>query len=100
MLAGSPSSRSAFARSPEPGQPLGQRGQECVAAPPVDRVHSPQVPVELAAGDEVGQGELFERGRAAVGGDLGRGHRPARCSGITNHPRRSLGARVLLADPA
>jgi len=59
----------------EPGHPLGRRGQECVAAPPVDRAHPPQVPVELAAGDEVGQGELLVRGRAAVGGDLGRGHR-------------------------
>jgi hypothetical protein len=47
-------------------QPLGQCGHQGVAAPPVGRAHPVQVPVELAMGDEVGEGELVERGRAAV----------------------------------
>src|SRR5436190_9994351 len=42
----------------EPRQPPGQGGQQGVAAPPVDRAHPAQVPVELAADDEVGEGEL------------------------------------------
>lgn len=43
--------------------------QQGVAAPSVDRAHPAQVPVELTAGDEVGQGELLERRGAAVGDD-------------------------------
>jgi hypothetical protein len=43
----------------EPGQPPGQRGQQRVAAAPVDRAHPAQVPVEFALGHEVGQGELL-----------------------------------------
>ena len=48
----------------------GQRGQERVPAMPVDLPHPPQVPVEITARDELGQRELLQRRRAAVGGDL------------------------------
>jgi hypothetical protein len=41
---------------------LGQRLEQRVAAAPVHRAHPPQVPVEFAARDEVGQRQLLERG--------------------------------------
>ncbi|HEY2056183.1 MAG TPA: hypothetical protein VGH14_19805 [Solirubrobacterales bacterium] len=44
-----------------------------IAAAAVDRAHPPQVAVELAAAEEVGERRLVDHRRAAVGEDLGRG---------------------------
>ena len=80
---------------------LAQGAEEGVAPAAVDRAHPPHVAVELASGQEVGEGELVERGRAPVGQHLrlrdrvheaGRRHEPAE-----PQPRRqrlARGARV------
>ena len=55
-----------------------QGGEQRVAAAAVDRAHPAQVAVELAAGEEVGEGQLVDHGRAAVGEQLGLGDRRRR----------------------
>ena len=57
------------------GQVLGQRRQERVAARAIHGTHAPQVAVELAPGEEVGEGQLVQDGGAAVGQQLGLGER-------------------------
>ncbi len=47
---------------PEPGQVLGQAGQQGVPATPVNRPHPAQVPVELPVRQKVGEGELVDGG--------------------------------------
>ena len=59
-----------------------------------------QVAVELAARDEVGEGELLEDRRAGVGEVLLEGDGVDEPGGTTSQPRRSAGASVLLAVPA
>ena len=61
-LAGSRSSRCRpAALRPYPWQVCAERGEQTVAAGPVDEVHPPQVAGEGAAVDEAGQGQLPER---------------------------------------
>ena len=47
---------------PEPGEVLGQAGQQGVPAAPVDGAHPAQVPVELPVREKVGEGELVDGG--------------------------------------
>ena len=61
------------ARRLEAGQLGAQGGEQGVAPPPVDGAHAPQVAVELAAVEEVGERELVEHRRAAIGEQLGLG---------------------------
>ena len=51
---------------PDLRQVLPQRPQEDVAATAVDRPHPAEMEVELAALEEVGEGELLEAGRAPI----------------------------------
>ena len=51
-------------------QVSGQRREEDVAPFAVDRAQPSQVAVELAAGEEIGEGQLVDRRRAEVGGPL------------------------------
>ena len=58
------------------GQVPVQGGEERVPPRAEDGAHVPQVTVELAAGEEVGERQLIEDRRAAVGQQLGLGDRP------------------------
>jgi hypothetical protein len=52
------------------GERFGERLNECVASRAVARSHAPQVAVELAAGQEVGERMLLDPGGSAVGEEL------------------------------
>src|SRR5690348_5158231 len=47
-----------------------QCGEQRLTAGPVDKPHSPRVPVELAAVEEIREGQLLQSGRSSVCGDL------------------------------
>ena len=61
------------AGEPDAGRPLGQGGDELVAAAAVAQPHRPHLAVVGARGDEFGQGQLVQRARHPVGVPLGRG---------------------------
>ena len=77
-----------------------QRGHELVPPSPVAQPVAADVPVQPSGVDELGQRGLLDDARLPVGQLLGRqATGSTRSSGRTIHPRRSPGARLLLAVP-
>ena len=83
----------------ELGQPARQRGEQRVAAAPVERAHPAQVAIELAAVQEVGEGELIEDGRAAIGELLGVGDASTRRGGHDEPAQPQPGRERLARGP-
>jgi hypothetical protein len=78
----------------------GQGGDEGVAASPVAGPVAPQVPVDLAAAEQVSEGQLVQRRRGQVVQGLLLATSSVSQAGSTSQPSRSAGARVLLVLPA
>ena len=57
------------------GQSARELGQERIPQRSIDRAHAPQMAIELAAGEEVGERQLVQDRRSAVGQQLGRAQR-------------------------
>jgi hypothetical protein len=74
---------------------LGQRGQQGVAPGALAGAHEPQVPVEPARVEQVGQHELAEGGCGDVGPLLGLDERVVQVRGGDTQPSRSAGDSVL-----
>ena len=78
----------------------GKRRSECVTPAAVAGSHAPQMAVEFAAVQEVGERELLDSGGPPIGEELLMVTASSREGGTTSQPIRSAAASVLLAEPA